>query len=57
MINRHHRRSTAVCWALAAALALVVLEGCEHGNLSFDDSTGTFSLPVGAGSHQLLVGS
>jgi hypothetical protein len=35
---------------LAAALALAVLAGCEHGSLSFDKSTGQFKLPVGAGS-------
>jgi hypothetical protein len=37
---------------LAAALALAVLAGCEHGSLSFDKSTGQFKLPVGAGSRQ-----
>jgi len=37
---------------LAAALAVAVLAGCEHGNLSYDSSSGTFNLPIGAGSHQ-----
>lgn len=35
---------------LAAALALAVLSACEHGSLSFDESTGQFKMPVGAGS-------
>ena len=37
---------------LAAALALAVLAGCEHGQLSFDRSTGQFNLPIGAGSRE-----
>jgi hypothetical protein len=37
---------------LVAALAVAVLAGCEHGNLSYDSSSGTFNLPIGAGSHQ-----
>lgn len=43
--------SAAGRW-LAAALALAVLAGCEHGQLSFDQSTGQFRLPIGAGSGQ-----
>ena len=35
---------------LATAVILVLLAGCEHGQLSFDNSTGQFSLPIGAGS-------
>jgi len=46
LIGRGGRRA-------AAALILVLLAGCEHGQLSFDNSTGQFSLPIGAGSsHQ-----
>lgn len=52
MIRGHHRFGRVARWGLAAAFALVVLAGCEHGNLAFDHSTATFSLPVGAGSHQ-----
>jgi hypothetical protein len=37
---------------LAAALALAALAGCEHGDLSFDSSTGQFRIPLGAGSGQ-----
>jgi len=48
MIARHRR---ALYRWLAAALATVALAACEHGNLSFDNSDGTFSLPIGAGSH------
>jgi hypothetical protein len=49
----HHR----VCLAgagrwLAAALALAVLAGCEHGALSFNRDTGQFSVPIGAGSRE-----
>lgn len=54
MIDRHHRNGTCVHWWLAAAFALL-LGGCEHGNLSFDDSTGLFTLPTGAGSHELVA--
>lgn len=55
MIIRHHRNGTCVHWWLAAAFALLILGGCEHGNLSFDDSTGLFTLPTGAGSHELVA--
>jgi hypothetical protein len=37
---------------LAAALALAVLAGCEHGQLSFNRDTGQFNVPIGAGSGQ-----
>ncbi len=37
---------------LAAALALVVLAGCEHGQLSFNRDTGQFNVPIGAGSKE-----
>ena len=50
--KRHHVRGGTVCWWLAASLATAVLAGCEHGNLSYDQSTGTFNLPIGAGSHE-----
>jgi hypothetical protein len=36
----------------AAALALAVLAGCEHGQLSFNRDTGQFNVPIGAGSGQ-----
>jgi hypothetical protein len=36
---------------LAAALVLAVLAACEHGQLSYDRSTGQFRVPIGAGSH------
>jgi len=43
----------AMLWRwLIAAVAVVALEGCEHGNLSFDNSSGTFNLPIGADSHE-----
>ena len=35
---------------VAAMLVLLALGGCEHGELSFDQSSGKFSLPIGAGS-------
>jgi hypothetical protein len=50
--NRHRRAGAALARWLTASLALVVLAGCEHGNLSFDQSTGRFNLPIGAGSHE-----
>jgi hypothetical protein len=37
---------------LAAALALAVLAGCEHGQLSFNRDTGQFNVPIGAGSRE-----
>jgi hypothetical protein len=37
---------------LAAALALAVLAGCEHGQLSFNRDTGQFSVPIGQGSNR-----
>jgi hypothetical protein len=37
---------------LAAALALALLAGCEHGQLSFNRETGQFSVPIGAGSRE-----
>jgi hypothetical protein len=49
MISQHHR---VVCSWLAGAFILIALAGCEHGDLSFDRSSGTFSLPIGDGSHQ-----
>jgi len=50
MLGSHHR--VACCW-LAAMFMAIALAGCEHGDLSFDDSSGTFSLPIGAGSHEI----
>jgi len=41
----------AVYFLVAAMLVLFALGGCEHGGLSFDQSSGTFSLPIGAGSN------
>ena len=37
---------------LAAALALAMLAGCEHGQLSFNRDTGQFNVPIGAGSRE-----
>ena len=37
---------------LAAALALAVLAGCEHGQVSFNQETGQFNVPIGAGSRE-----
>ena len=36
----------------AAALAVAVLAGCEHGQLSFNRDTGQFGIPIGAGSRE-----
>jgi len=47
MTDRHHR---AIYQWLAMAAMLAALAGCEHGDLSFDHSSGTFSLPIGEGS-------
>ena len=41
--------STATRW-LAVALAMVVLAACQHGNLTYNQSTGSFAMPLGAGS-------
>jgi len=49
MIDRHHR--TAYRW-IAAMTVLIALAGCEHGDLSFDHSSGMFELPIGDGSHE-----
>jgi len=49
MVYRHHR---VACRWLMAAFVLMALAGCEHGDLSFDNSSGTFSLPIGDGSHE-----
>ena len=48
MIGRHHR----IAWRWLAAVFAIALAGCEHGDLSFDRSSGTFSLPIGDGSHE-----
>jgi hypothetical protein len=37
---------------LAAALTLIALAGCEHGELTFDRTTGQFRLPIGGGSRE-----
>jgi len=50
--GRSRARVSSLCRGLVAALAIAVLAGCEHGNLSYDSSTGMFNLPIGAGSHQ-----
>jgi len=39
---------TATRW-LAVALAMVVLAACQHGNLTYSQSTGAFHMPLGAG--------
>jgi hypothetical protein len=49
MIGRHHR--VVYLW-LTAMVTLMALAGCEHGVLSFDQSSGTFRLPIGDGSHE-----
>jgi hypothetical protein len=49
MIGWHHR---VTCRWLAAVFALIALAGCEHGDLSFDRSSGAFTLPIGDGSHE-----
>jgi len=48
MIGRQHR----VVYGLTALFLLIGLAGCEHGGLSFDQSSGTFHLPIGDGSHE-----
>jgi len=50
MTGRHYR---VACGWLTAVFMLIALAGCEHGDLSFDHSSGTFSLPIGDGSHEL----
>ena len=49
MIDRHHRFA---CRWLATVFILLALASCEHGGLSFDRSSGRFSLPIGDGSHE-----
>jgi len=51
-VGRSRAQVRSLCRGLVAALAIAVLAGCEHGNLSYDSSSGTFNLPIGAGSHQ-----
>jgi hypothetical protein len=41
--------STATRW-LAVALSMVLLAACQHGNLTYNQSTGAFAMPLGAGS-------
>ena len=41
--------STAARW-LTVALAMVVLAACQHGELTYSQSSGAFSMPLGAGS-------
>jgi len=43
------RGGTARRW-LAVALAMVVLAACQHGDLTFSRNTGSFHMPLGAGS-------
>ncbi|HTO81417.1 MAG TPA: hypothetical protein VMQ73_04235 [Methylomirabilota bacterium] len=50
--GRFREQVRGLCRGLVAALAIAVLAGCEHGSLSYDRSSGTFNLPIGAGSHQ-----
>ena len=49
MVGRHRR---IVCRWVSGEFMLIALAGCEHGDLSFDRSSGTFSLPIGNGSHE-----
>ena len=42
-------RRIATRW-LAVALAMVVLAACQHGDLTYSQSTGAFHMPLGAGS-------
>jgi hypothetical protein len=49
MIGRHH--GVVYLW-LAAGFMAMALAGCEHGDLSFDHSSGTFRLSIGDGSHE-----
>ena len=35
---------------LAVALGMLVLAACQHGNVTYNQSTGTFGMPLGAGS-------
>jgi hypothetical protein len=37
---------------VAVALAMAVLAACQNGGLSYDPSTGRFSLPFGSQSHR-----
>lgn len=46
------RKVAAVRRWLVIALALTALAACEHGNLSYSRSTGSFSLPFGSGSQR-----
>jgi hypothetical protein len=48
----HRGVASSVGRWVAAALALAVLAGCEHGPISFDRSSGQFKVPVGAGSRE-----
>jgi hypothetical protein len=49
MVYRHRQ---VVCRLVTAVVMLIALAGCEHGDLSFDRSSGTFRLPIGEGSHE-----
>ena len=37
---------------IAAALALALLAACQNGGLTYDPSTGLFTMPFGAQSHK-----
>jgi hypothetical protein len=35
---------------LTMVIAVALLSGCEHGNMAYNRSTGTFNMPFGQGS-------
>jgi len=51
---RKPHRPRADVWSrwLAATMLLALLAGCEHGDLSYDSSSGNFRIPIGAGSRE-----
>jgi hypothetical protein len=46
----HPGVSSIATRSLAVALAMVLLAACQHGNLTYNQSTGAFAMPLGAGS-------
>ena len=42
----------AVGRLIAALFAMALLAGCQSGGLTYDPSTGLFSMPFGAQSHK-----
>jgi hypothetical protein len=47
-----HAGSRRVGRWIAAALAVAILAACQSGGLTYDPSSGRFSLPFGAESHR-----